>query len=384
MSRRRVLYVVASDWYFCCHRLSLAKSAVRAGYEVYVATPEGRFRGTIEAAGLRYRPIHIDRHGRNPRADASTLAELIRLYASVHPDLVHHVALKPIVYGSLAARLTRVRAIVNAMPGVGYVFLSRDGLSRVLRPAVRAAFRILINAANTRIILQNDDDREMWVASGAMRRERIVVIRGAGVDTTVFHPTPEPSGPLLVVLPARLLYDKGVREFVDAAKMLRGRHPAARFALVGDGDPGNPSSVPDEDIRAWVRGGIIESFGWRDDMATILAQSNIVCLPSYGEGMPKALLEAAASGRPIVATDVPGCRDVVRDGDNGLLVAPRDAASLAHAIERLLLDPKLRARMGAVGRARVLREFSSEIIEEATLQLYADLLRLRGRADGIV
>jgi glycosyltransferase involved in cell wall biosynthesis len=374
MSRRRVLYLVASDWYFCCHRLALAQSVLRAGYDVHVATPEGRFRSTIEAAGLKYTPFHLDRHGRNPVADASTISRLVQLYSAVRPDIVHHVALKPIVYGSLAARITGVHAIVNAMPGVGYVFLSNDGLSRLLRPAVKTAFRLLVNAPNSRIILQNRDDVEMWVSSRAVRRDRIVVIRGAGVDTSIFAPTPEAAGSPLVILPARLLYDKGVREFVDAARLLRTRHPSVRFALVGDGDSGNPSSVPDEHVRRWVREGIIEAFGWRDDMATVLAQSHIVCLPSYGEGMPKALLEAAACARPIVATDVPGCREVVRNGDNGFLVRSRDAEALAIALEKLLVDPKLRVTMGARGRERVVREFSSEIVNNATLGLYEELL----------
>lgn len=371
---RRLLFVVASDWYFCCHRLPLATRIAAAGYEVHVATPPGRFRETIERAGLHYVPLVMDRQGRNPLADIRTLQELVRMYRSIRPDVVHHVALKPIVYGSMAARITKVPAVVNAMPGMGYVFLSRQLLSRAIRPGVKVAFKLLVNAENSRVILQNPDDVESWVSWGVMRRDRIALIRGAGVDTTYFAPTEEPAGTPLVVLPARLLYDKGVAEFVAAARQLRARGVAVRMALVGEGDPGNPASVPPKQLRDWADEGIIELFGWRDDMREVLTQAHVVCLPSYGEGLPKALLEAAACGRAIVTTDVPGCREVVRHEDNGLLVPVRDAGALADALERVVRDPALRRRMGARGRARAVSELSSDIVATATLALYDELL----------
>jgi glycosyltransferase involved in cell wall biosynthesis len=314
---RRVLFVVANDWYFCCHRLDLAKRAAAAGFDVHVATPPGKYRDTIEAAGLQYSPLEIDRQGRNPINDSVTIARLVRLYRRIRPSIVHHVALKPIVYGSIAARIARVPGVVNAMPGMGYVFLSNQLLSRAIRPAVIAAFRLLVNRPNARMILQNPDDVQSWIAWGAVRRERVVLIRGAGVDVTRFKPSEEPSGTPLVILPARLLFDKGVAEFVEAARTLRRQSVDARFALVGEGDPGNPSSVPPGQLDAWAREGLIELFGWRDDMVPVLREAHVICLPSYGEGLPKALLEAAAAARAIVATDVPGCREIVTDGVNG-------------------------------------------------------------------
>ncbi len=368
---KRVLFLVASDWYFCCHRLPLAKRVVAEGYEVHVVTPIGRFRKEIEGAGLRYTPLPFDRQGLNPVADLATIAKLTRLYSDIRPDVVHHVALKPILYGSIAARLAGVPAVVNAMPGMGYVFLSKQLLSRAIRPAVITAFRALLNRRNSRVILQNPDDVEAWVTRG-VRRDRVVLIRGAGVDIAQFAVTPEPDG-TLVILPARLLYDKGVQEFVDAAQSIRRKHPRVRFALVGEGDPGNPSSVPPEQLEKWSRNGI-ELFGWRDDMANVLAETNIVCLPSYGEGLPKALLEAAACGRAIVTTDVPGCREIVTDGDNGFLVPARDAGALARALERLIVDPALRRTMGERGRARVVTEFSADAVATATLKVYDELL----------
>jgi glycosyltransferase involved in cell wall biosynthesis len=372
--RPRVLFLVASDWYFYCHRLRLAQQVAAAGYEVHVITPPGRFREAITKAGLRHTAIEMDRQGRNPFKDFRTLRHLVDIYRTIEPSLVHHVALKPIVYGSLAARVTHVPAVVNAMPGMGYVFLSKQLLSRAIRPGIMAAFRILVNAPNSRVILQNPDDVERWVGWRVMRRDRIVIIRGSGVDIDQFQPGLEPAGPPLVILPARLLFDKGVREFVDAARELKRRGVEARFALVGEGDPGNPASVSSEQLRVWEREGVVELFGWHDDMVPVLAQAHIVCLPSYGEGLPKALLEAAACGKPIVATNVPGCREVVTDGDNGFLVPAQEMMPLAVALERLIRDPDLRRAMGERGRRRAVASLSVDAVAGETLRLYADLL----------
>jgi glycosyltransferase involved in cell wall biosynthesis len=369
-----ILFLVASDWYFYCHRLALARRVAAAGYDVHVATPPGRYCGAIEAAGLRHHPIQMVRQGRNPFQDMVTVKRLVDLYRQVEPTLVHHVALKPIVYGSIAAKITKVPAIVNAMPGMGFIFLSDQLVSRLIRPGIKAAFRLLVNAPNSRIILQNLDDRKKWIGWGVMRPDRIVIIPGSGIDTDVFRPNVEPPGPPLVILPARLLSDKGVGEFVEAARLLRGRGVKARFALVGEGDSGNPASVPPQQLHEWENEGVVELFGWHDDMPKILAESHIVCLPSYGEGLPKALLEAASCGKPIVATDVPGCRDVVHHGENGLLVPPRQAAPLATALERVIGDADLRRTLGAGGRERVLANFSVETVSAETLRLYADLL----------
>ena len=369
-----ILFLVASDWYFYCHRLALARRVAGAGYDVHVATPPGRYCGAIEAAGLRHHPIQMVRQGRNPFQDMVTVKRLVDLYRQLEPTLVHHVALKPIVYGSIAAKITKVPAIVNAMPGMGFIFLSDQLVSRLIRPGIMAAFRLLVNAPNSRILLQNLDDRKKWIGWGVMRPDRIVIIPGSGIDTDVFRPNVEPPGPPLVILPARLLSDKGVGEFVEAARLLRGRGVKARFALVGEGDSGNPASVPPQQLHEWENEGVVELFGWQDEMPKILAQSHIVCLPSYGEGLPKALLEAASCGKPIVATDVPGCRDVVHHGEDGLLVPPRQAAPLATALERVIGDADLRRTLGAGGRERVLANFSVETVSAETLRLYADLL----------
>ena len=372
--KKRVLFLVASDRYFHSHRLELAKRVKAAGYDVVIATPKGPYVPEIEAAGLRHVAIPMVRQGRNPLDDLKTLRGLVELFHRERPDLVHNVAIKPILYGSVAAKIARVPAVVNAMPGMGYVFLNKQLLSRVLRKGVLAGFRVAFYGKNTRLILQNPDDIETWISHGVVKRHQIALIRGAGVDVSKFTPTPEPSGPPLVVLPARLLFDKGVGEFVEAARMVKARGISARFALVGEGDPGNPASVPPDVAKKWEREGTIELFGWREDMPQVIAESAVVCLPSYGEGLPKALLEAAACGRAIVTTNVPGCREVVQEGRNGLMVPPRNARALGDALAKVLSDSELRRKMGHESRVMAETEFSVDHIAAQTLDVYRELL----------
>lgn len=370
----RLLFLVAWDWYFVCHRLPLAVGAKAAGYDVTVVTPDGPYVKQIRDAGIRHVALPMVRQGRNPMEDLDTVRRLVQLYRRERPDVVHHVAIKPMIYGTMAAKATRVPVIVNAMPGMGYVFLGKDPLSRVIRPMVKGAYRGLLSAPNTRTILQNADDMQKWIEWGVMRRDRMVLIRGAGVDTDRFAPSPEPEGPPLAVLPARLLRDKGVVEFVEAARRIRAEGIAARFALVGMPDPGNPASVTAAQIEAWVAEGVIEHFGWRDDLDRVHREAHLCCLPSYGEGLPKALLEAAASGRAIVSTDVPGCREAARHGENALLVPARDASALTDALRTLILDRELRLQLGARGRAIALAEFDQNHVKRETFALYAELL----------
>jgi glycosyltransferase involved in cell wall biosynthesis len=374
-TRPRILFVLANDWYFYWHRLSLAQRIAAAGYDVHVATPTGRFCEAIAASGVPHHPIQMDRQGLNPLKDLATINHLADLYRELKPTLVHHVAIKPIIYGSIAAKITRVPCIVNAMPGTGYIFTSKQLLARLIRPGITTALRLLLNAANSRVTFENQDDREKLIAWRVTRPDRAVVIRGCGVDTSEYQPSPEPPGPPLVILPARLLSYKGVGEFVEAARLLKASGTFARFALVGEGDPGNPASVPSSQLRQWESEGVVELLGWHDEMASVFARSHIICLPSHGgEGVPRSLMEAAACGRPIVTTDVPGCRDVVHDGDNGLLVPPQQVAPLAMALGKLIGDGDLRRAMGERGRARTVAEFSVEIVADETLRLYAELL----------
>jgi glycosyltransferase involved in cell wall biosynthesis len=370
----KLLFFITEDWYFWSHRLPLARAARQSGFDVVLVTRVSEHAERIRAEGIKLVPIDIRRRGRNPLRELGLLAQLARIYRAERPDLVHHVALKPVLYGAIAARLAGVRAKVSALAGLGYVFLATHLKGRLLRAWVRLAYRLLLNGRNSRTIVQNDDDRAMLVGGGVLRPESVVVIRGSGVDLRRFVPADETPGAAVVVLVSRMLRDKGVIEFVEAARALRLGGATARFALVGDADPENPTTLTVDQLRAWQQEGVIEWWGWRDDTERVFAQSHIVCLPSYREGLPKVLLEAAACGRAIVTTDVPGCRDVVRDGDNGLLVPPRDAAALARALAALLADPERRRRMGRRGRQIVESEFSVERVNAETLAVYRQLL----------
>lgn len=363
----RLVYLVTEDWYFASHRLPLAGAAKHAGFGVTVITRCGAKCGAIRAAGIEVVPFEMARRGLNPFGLLREVVTLALLYRRLRPDVVHHVALRPVVAGGLAARLARVPGVVSAIAGMGYAFTAGRGgwLAFVLRVLLRAALR------RGPVIVQNPDDAQAVRALG-VAPERIRLIPGAGVDVHAFSPRPEPEGAPVVMLASRLLWDKGVGEFVEAARRLAGR---ARFVLVGAPDPGNPASVPEATLHGWAKEGVVEWWGAREDMAKILTQAAVVCLPSwYREGLPKVLLEAMACGRPVVTTDAPGCRDCVRDGDNGLLVPVKDAGALAAAVSRLLEDPELRRRMGGRGRQRAVEEFSQERVIEATLAVYREVL----------
>ncbi len=369
----KLLFLVTEDWYFCSHRLPLARAARAAGYEVVVATRVGRHADAITGEGFKLVPLNLRRSSQNPLRELAAILEITGVYRRERPDLVHHVALKPVLYGSIAARLARVPAVVNALAGLGFVFASASLKARLLRPWVVGALRLLIDAEGSRLIVQNPDDRRMLVEGGISAAGRVRLIRGSGVDLRRYLPSAEPEGTPLVMLPARLLWDKGVGEFVAAARLLKAQGAVARFALVGDGDAENPAAIADEEIEAWREGGVVEWWGRREDMPEVLGLAHIVCLPSYREGLPKVLLEAAACARPLVATDVPGCREIVIDGRTGLLVPPRDAPALAAAIGRLLAAPQLRAEMGRRGRELVAAEFSEESVVAQTLAVYREL-----------
>lgn len=373
----KLLFLVTEDWYFCSHRLPLARAAKAAGFDVIVATRVNheRHAAAIAAEGFRLIPLGLRRGGHNPFSELLAIGEIARIYRRERPDIVHHVALKPVLYGSLAASLVRVPAVVNALAGMGFIFASETFKARLLRPFVARAFRLLLNAGRSVLILQNPDDREMLVDQGVVESRRVRLIRGSGVDIRRFAPTPEPEGVPLVILPSRLLWDKGVGEFVEAARLLRQQGLQARFALVGEADPENSAAIADAQLAEWAASGVVECWGRRDDMPDVFAQANVVCLPSYREGLPKVLLEAAACGRALVATDVPGCREIALDGHNGLLAPVRDAVGLAAAIRRLAEDARLRSEFGQHGRALVEAELSEAKVIEQTLAVYREILR---------
>jgi glycosyltransferase involved in cell wall biosynthesis len=371
----KLLFVVAEDWYFVSHRLSLAQAAARAGFDVAVATRVGPEAAVLAASGLRIFPLQrFERAGRNPWREMNAIVELFRIYRSWRPDVVHHVALKPVIYGSIAAYLTGVTARVNALAGLGFIFSSTSIRARLLRLVVRPLLAGVLRGERCRVILQNPDDVTVMSHAG-IAPKTIRLIKGAGVDPLRFDVRPEPLGPPLVILAGRLLWDKGIGDFVKVAQELRKAGIEARFALVGDSDPANPAAVSIRQLETWHKSGDIEWWGRQKNMPEVFSMATIVCLPStYGEGVPKVLIEAAACGKPLVAYDVPGCREIVRDGYNGALLPPGDLNGLGAAIRRLLADAELRAAMGQRSRQLAVGEFSDASVHARTLEVYGELL----------
>lgn len=376
MRRKKILYVATEDWYFISDTLPLAKAALAEGYDVAVAARPNGNEGAITGAGLSFHPLHrISRSGIGAVSETASVAELARLYRKLAPDLVHHIALKTILYGALAAQAVPRLARVNAIMGLGFVFTSQSSKARALRPFMGAAMRLALAGSRTRTIVQNSDDLRAVAALSPGARDNLRLLLGSGVDCSKFTPSPEPDGPPVVVLPARLLRDKGVAEFASAARAIKAEGIAARFALVGEPDADNPASIKQAEIDAWVGEGIIEHWGFRSDMPEVYRSATLVCLPSYREGLPRVLLEAAACARAVVSTDAPGCREAAVDGITGWLVPPRDAFSLTQALKAALADAGLRAKYGVAGRKRVEEHFAAPIIIGKTLALYEELLR---------
>ncbi|HEY0996781.1 MAG TPA: glycosyltransferase family 4 protein [Gemmatimonadaceae bacterium] len=375
--RRRVLFVVNDPRFFLTHRLALALGVREAGYDVHVATPEEPASRELRQAGLPYHPVPLQRQGTNPLADVATIGGLARLYRAVRPDLVHQVTVKPVLYGTIAARIARVPAVVNAIAGLGQLFAGGGAAARARRAMLVQGYRLALGHPNARTIFQTEDDRARFIELGLVRAERTALIRGSGADLDAIVPLPEPPGDPVVVLVARLLRQKGIAEFAAAARQLRTEGVAARFALVGD-QANNRDAVPQEQLQRWRDEGTLELWGWRTDMGAVFGESAIACLPTYyPEGVPKALIDAAAAGRPIVASETPGCRAVVQPGENGLLVPPRDPGALADALRRLLADRALRARYGAAGRRIAEERFSVRAVVRETLGVYEAALSAR-------
>jgi glycosyltransferase involved in cell wall biosynthesis len=371
-ARPRIVYLVTEDWVFVSHRLPIARAARDAGFDVVVATRVAKHGAEIEAEGFTLVPLPWTRRSRDPFRELAALARLVTLYRRLKPTIVHHVAVKPALIGSLAAWIAGVPNVVNAITGLGYVFSSATPRARLLRPFVRRGFQTLLKRGTNRIIVQNPDDGAVLVRECAIEPERITLIRGSGVDLDRFAETPEPaSSTVQATLASRMIWDKGIGDLVEAARLLKTSGAPVTVILAGKPDLDNPASIPESRLRAWHDEGIVEWRGFVADMPGLWAESHIAVLPSfYGEGVPKCLIEAAASGRPIVAADGPGLREIVRDGETGILVPPRDPAALADAIARLARDPAARKAMGAAGRRLAEAGFGDRRVAAETIALY--------------
>ncbi len=371
----KIMLFANTDWYLFNFRRSLAGALRETGHEVLLISPAGPYGEELRRQGFRWLPAPMQRRSLNPLRELRLIAWLCTTMRNEAIDVVHGFTIKNAVYGSLAARLAAVPARVSAVTGMGYVFISNDRLARLLRPALGALFRVALSGNGTRLILQNLDDANLFRSAGLVDPDRIRVIAGSGVDCERFLPSTEArrDGPFRVLLPARLLWDKGLAELVTASRILRSEGLHIEFLLAGTSDPGNPASVPEADLAEWEKAGLVTQLGHVEDMPALFNAVDAVVLPSYREGLPKGLIEAAACGKPLITTDVPGCREVVTHGEDGLLVPVRDGEALAAAIRQLHDDPDLCRRLGTAAREKTLALFDEKIVIAQTMAVYEEL-----------
>ena len=347
MNKKKILYFISEDSFFCSHRLPLAVAAVKKGYNVSLVTKVSTYGEYIKKQGINLIHFDINRSSINLFRCLKSIKKLVKIYKQEKPDLVHHVAIKNIIIGSISAYLSGVKHVVNAITGMGYIYISKKKKVRILRFIINICFKILLNKKNTKVIMQNKDDLCFLSNSGIVKNDQMVLIRGAGVDTNEFLYQEDIHNEYpIIIFPSRLLLDKGINEFIAAANILKKEGIKARFVLVGYIDHYNHSSISEDILKEYIESGDIEWWGNTLDMANVFTYANIVCLPSYREGLPKVLLEAASCGLPIVTTDTVGCREVVIDGKNGFLVPVYSKDALAHALKKLILDADLRKKMG--------------------------------------
>ena len=369
-----LLYLVTEDWYFCSHRLTLARKAKKKGYNIIVAARVNNHKEQIEKEGFKLIPIQFIRRSKNIVHELSSLFKIIRIYKKVRPDIVHNIGIKPVLYGTWATKFTKIPIVINLLAGLTEKFHENEWKSSIIGKLVNLAYRLGYLGVNAFTVFQNSTDMNNFLKQGIVEKKNVALIRGSGVDTEKFSFSPEPEGVPIVVLASRLIWEKGVGEFVEASKILQGQGIKCRMVLVGDCDPDSTGSVPREQLEKWLSEDAIEWWGHKDDMAEVFSNCHIACLPSYHEGTPRVLLEAASCGRALVTTDVPGCRQIVKDNEGGLVVPIKNPKALAESIRTLVDNPNLRIRMGKRGREIIIAEFSDDIIIGQTLALYERLL----------
>ena len=371
---RKILLVANTGWYLYNFRLSLIKRLAHEGFEVVLVCPQDEFVHELQVAGYRTISWDVERQAAPPWEEWDSIRKLTHVYREEKPSLVHHFTIKPVTYGSLSARLARVPAIINSITGRGYVFLGTGQKTALLQAVVKFLFRLAYYKSNVVTTFENESDLNFFVRRGMVADKNLWLINGVGVDTNLYDYKPELKDEVpVIVFPGRLLWAKGVGTLVEAARILKNRLPL-RVVLVGKPDPGNPETISERIIRTWVDEGIVEWWGWQADMRSVYHQCHMVVLPSIGEGISKALLEAAACGRPIVATDVPGCREVVIPGVTGYLIPLNDSVALAEKLEKLATNPTLRIQMGQAGRMLIEEKFSEEFVNEEILSIYRKIL----------
>ena len=370
---KKILFIVSEDWYFVSHRLHLATTAINNGYEVTLLSRVSKHQEFIRSLGIKTINWPLERRSLNPLRELISIYHIVHKVRNLQPNLVHAVGIKPTIYTALSMLFFNVDGIVLALAGLGYIFRSSRASAKILRIFIVPLFRLLLAGSNIRLIIQNRDDGEILKNLNISKGEKIRLIRGAGVSVKDFFPKKMQNDKPLVILPARMLWDKGVEDFVNCAQRCITNKISVRFALVGNPDLHNPESIPEAQLKQWVELGFVEWWGEQDNMIKIYHMADLVCFPSYHEGLPKALLEAASCELPIVSYDVSGCREIVKDNVNGFLVPFKDEQALYVAVLELLGNPSLRRKMGAISRKMVIEEFTQEKIASETIRVWDEI-----------
>jgi glycosyltransferase involved in cell wall biosynthesis len=375
MSKGILLFVVNTTGFFLSHRLPIAQAAKRAGYDIHVATASSESQVELANYGFSHHLIPISRSGVNLFHEIRDLWAMVKLMRDLKPSIVHLVTIKPVLYGGMAARFNKIPGVVAAISGLGMLFTSGGPKKKLIRTLVSHLYGFALNHRNLKVVFQNNHDLEVISNACKLAENKAVLIPGSGVNLNDYPYKPEPEGNIVISFAARLLKDKGVYEYINAARIIKSRESEVQFLLIGKTDPDNPNSVTRAEIDTWRKEGIVEILWHRDDVPDIFSHSNIVCLPSYyGEGLPKVLIEAAACGRPVVTTDHPGCRDAIIDGKTGYLVPVRNCDALAEALEKLIKSQSLRKSMGQAGHELAERKFTIENVVEQHLGIYQQLM----------
>lgn len=367
------MLVANTDWYLYNFRLALAEFLQEEHYQVSLVSPNGDYANQLHSQGMRWINWDVDRQSVSPWNEIISIMKFVKIIQREQPDLIHNHTVKPVIYGSLAARLTNVSRVVNTITGRGYLFIDNKISTRFLRLLVKMLYKYVVDNPSQITIYEHAADREYFHKQELLVSTRSYIIPGTGVDLNRFSESPEPDGTPVILYPGRILWDKGIDTLIRASQILK-QKASVRVVLVGKPDPGNPSSIPERQVEDWVNQGIIEWWGWKEEMNEVYANCHVVVFPSLGEGMPTVLLEAAACGRPIVTTDIPGCRDAILPGRSGLLVQPQDHQALAEALITLVNDKNMRQRMGITGRKFVAERFNLQKINAQILAVYQDYL----------
>ena len=368
---KKILFIVNVDWFFVSHRLPIALAAIDEGFEVHLVCAVTGKEDELKAKGIIVHPLELSRSGTSLFSEFKTFTQIFSAIKLIKPNIVHSITIKPVIYGNIIARLLKVPIRVSSISGLGYVFINQGIKSKLFRRLISVLYRMSLHGAKA-IIFQNKSDRDVLKQMRAVTPEQEVHIRGSGVSLEEYPVTKEPTEAPVVMLVARLLIDKGVNEFVEAAKILKLKRSDIRMILVGDIDLGNRKSITTKQLNHWLDEKIVEHWGYKNNIAKTMSQANIIVLPSYREGLPKSLIEAAACGRAVITTDVPGCRDAIEVNKTGLLVPVKSVKPLADAILKLVHDVELRHSYALAGRVLAEEAFNIKDVIQKHMEIYSN------------